>query len=240
MASCTRRSRHPAPDGGSLRDRPLDALRRARREPGSGSPADRLDGGRPAERVIGLQERVVDGPGIEPRGTCFSTDCISLRLSGSSCQSGTLATVAQRGSTAGCRPGSRRDPAARLARELGVVRHRQGCVRYFEDIQHLQALRAAPPTAEPRVLGHAHGRQPLHSSAGAAGMSGVGAVTINWEAVRSTTGGCTPAWPAMVGRPCSVMVRCRWRPRPGSARTGRADQPNPASSARCSTYPAWL
>lgn len=50
---------------------------------------DRLDGGAPAERVIGLQERVVDGPGIKPRGTCFSTDCTSLRLSGSSCQSGT-------------------------------------------------------------------------------------------------------------------------------------------------------
>ena len=64
------------------------------------------------------------------------------------------------------------------------------------------------------------------TDAGASGWPGAGAVTISCGAVRSITGGCTAAWPAMVGRPWSDAG---WQPRPGSARTGPGDRPSPAS-----------
>mmetsp|Transcript_12864 Transcript_12864/g.30208 ORF Transcript_12864/g.30208 Transcript_12864/m.30208 type:complete len:257 (+) Transcript_12864:2093-2863(+) len=53
------------------------------------------------------------------------------------------------------------DPAARLARELGVVRHRK-VVRRLEGLQHLQAFALRVRQPRPGVFGHAHGRQPLH------------------------------------------------------------------------------
>lgn len=53
------------------------------------------------------------------------------------------------------------DPAARLAREPRVVRHRE-VVRRLEGLQHLLAFALHLRQARPCVLGHAHGRQPLH------------------------------------------------------------------------------